>query len=150
LIFEKVPLGALHVELVAPPPRLPERATVPPVQTVLGGPALAVALPTVTTIVETPAGQMPAGSFDVSVKVTVPLVMDGVYVDVNELAFEKVPPGALHVELVALPPLVPAKVIIPPAHTPWLGPAFTIAAVLIVTLVVAVIVQPKPSVTDRL
>ena len=78
LIFENVPLGALHVELVAPPPRLPDKATVPPAQTVLGGPAFAVALPTVTTMVETLAGQIPAGSFDVSVSVTVPLVMDGV------------------------------------------------------------------------
>ena len=67
--------------------------------------------------------------------------------DVSELAFEKVPLGALHVELVALPPIVPANVIVPPAHTVCVGPAFAVAAGLTVTTKVDVagIQGPGPS-----
>jgi hypothetical protein len=48
--------------------------------------------------------------------VTVPFGILGVYVDVNELGFENVPLGAVHIALVALPPILPAKVTVPPAH----------------------------------
>ena len=71
----------------------------------------------VTVDVAGPQGPAPSGSFVVKVNITEPLVMLGVYVDVNEVTFEKVPLGALHVELVALPPIVPARVTVPPAQT---------------------------------
>jgi hypothetical protein len=58
----------------------------------------------------------------VSVNVTVPLVMLGVYVDVKEVGSEKLPLGADHVALVALPPIVPASVTVPPAQTVWAAP----------------------------
>jgi hypothetical protein len=67
--------------------------------------------------VDVAAGHAPAGSFVVSVKITEPVIIVGVYVDVNEAAFEKVPLGAVQVEVVALPPMVPANVIVPPAQT---------------------------------
>ena len=47
--------------------------------------------------------------------------------EVVELALEKVPLGALHVELDALPPIEPARVTIPPAHTDSGVPAFAVA-----------------------
>ena len=43
--------------------------------------------------------------------------MDGVYVELRDVAAENVPLAAVHDELVALPPMVPAKVMIPPAQT---------------------------------
>ncbi len=77
-MLENVPLGALQVALVALPPIDAERLTALPAQTVRGEPAFAVAVPTVTIMVETAAGQIPGGSFDVSLRVTVPLLIDGV------------------------------------------------------------------------
>ena len=80
--FEKVPLGALHVELVALPPIAPLNVIVPPAHTVCAEPALAVAAGfTVITTVDV-AGvhgpPAPSGSFVVKVSVTVPVVIDGV------------------------------------------------------------------------
>ena len=72
---------------------------------------------TVITTVEVAAGQGPVGSFVVSVNVTVPLVILGVYVEVKEVGSEKDPLGAVHVPLVADPPTKPASVTVPPAHT---------------------------------
>lgn len=83
---------------------------------------------TVITTVDIAAGQGPDGSFVVKVSVTVPLTMLGVYVGVSEVVLENVPLGALHAELVALPPRVPASVTDPPAQTVWDGPAFAVAA----------------------
>ena len=72
---------------------------------------------TVIITVEVAAGHAALGLLVVNVKVTVPLAILGVYVDVREAVLEKVPLGALQVDVVALPPMVPAKVIVPPAHT---------------------------------
>ena len=79
--LENVPLGAVHVEVVALPPLVPANVIVPPEQTVCGAPALAVAAGfTVITTVEVAAvhGPAPSGSFVVKVSVTVPVVIDGV------------------------------------------------------------------------
>jgi hypothetical protein len=78
LTLENVPLGALQVALVALPPIDAERLTVLPAQIVRGDPALAVAFPTVTIIVETAAGHVPGGSLVVNLRVTEPLLIDGV------------------------------------------------------------------------
>jgi hypothetical protein len=72
---------------------------------------------TVITTVEVAAGHGPVGSFVVSVKVTVPLAILGVYVDVKEVGSEKDPLGADHVPLIADPPTEPASVTEPPAQT---------------------------------
>jgi hypothetical protein len=79
LALEKVPLGALQVALVALPPMVPARVTVPPAHTDWAFPALAVAAAfTVMRTVELAAGQGPAGSSVVKVSITVPLVIPGV------------------------------------------------------------------------
>jgi hypothetical protein len=79
--LEKVPLGALQVELVAPPPMVPAKVMVPPAHTVCVAPALAVAAAfTVMRTVDVAAvqGPVPSGSFVVKVRVTVPLEIPGV------------------------------------------------------------------------
>jgi hypothetical protein len=161
-----VPLGDDHVELVAEPPRVPASVIVPPAQTVCGVPAFAVAAGlTVISTVETAAeqGPAPSGSLVVSVNVTVPLVMEGVYVDVNEPVLLNVPLGADHVELVAEPPRVPAKVTVPPAQTVCGEPALAVGGLLAVAvalmtllthpvvefLVLAETVIDEPAVTDE-
>ena len=74
-----MPLEAVQVLLVAPPPIEPAKVTLPPEHTVCGAPALAVAAAlTVITTVETASVQGPAGSSVVKVSVTVPLVILGV------------------------------------------------------------------------
>jgi hypothetical protein len=85
---------------------------------------------TVITTVDDAAvqGPDPSGSFVVKVKMTDPLGIAGVYVEVSELGFEKVPLGAVQVALVALPPMLPAKVIVPLEHTVCGDPAFAVAA----------------------
>ena len=104
---------------------------------------------TVITTVDVAAvhGPAPSGSFVVKVRVTVPVVIDGVYVDVKEVGAENVPLGALHVELVAPPPIVPARVTVPPAHIVWAAPALAVAAGLtvITTVDVAAVHGPAPS-----
>ena len=72
--MEKVPLGAVQVELVALPPILPAKVIVPPEHTVCAAPALAVAAcVTLIVLVVLAAGQGPAGSLVVNVNVTVPV-----------------------------------------------------------------------------
>ena len=60
----------------------------------------------------------PAGSFVVNVSVTVPAMISaglGVYVDVNELGSLNIPvPVDVHVDVVAEPPIIPARVTIEP------------------------------------
>jgi hypothetical protein len=73
-------------------------------------------------------GPPPSGSLVVSVSVTLPLVILGVYVEVSELILEKEPVGALQVELVALPPILPASVKVPPAHIGCTGCIVAVAA----------------------
>ena len=51
-MFENVPLGAVHVELVAPPPIVPFKVTFPPAQTDCGLPALAVAAGFTVSVLE--------------------------------------------------------------------------------------------------
>jgi len=134
--LENVPLDALQVEVVALPPMLPARVTVPPAQIVCGVPAPAVAsgLTVITTVLVTDGHGPPV----VSVRVTVPLVMDGVYVDVSEFMFENVPLDALHVEVVALPPMMPARVTVPPAQIVCGVPAPAVASGLTVITTVLV------------
>ena len=86
--------------------------------------------------------QSPSGSFVVNVRVTLPLAILGVYVDVSEPAFEKVPLGALHVELVALPPMVPFNVTLPPAQIVCGLPAFAVAAGLTVSVLEQLLWHP--------
>ena len=40
---------------------------------------------------------------------------------------EKTPPDAVQVALVALPPMLPASVMVPPAQVVWATPAFAVA-----------------------
>ena len=63
----------------------------------------------------------------VRLSTTEPLVIEGVYVDVKDVLFEKVPLGALHVALVAPPPILPDKIILPPSQIVCVAPAFTVA-----------------------
>ena len=49
--------------------------------------------------------------------------------EVSDEAFEKLPDGAVHVPLVALPPTDPARVIVPPAQTGVVA-AFAVAVAL--------------------
>ena len=79
------------------------------------------------------AGQGTGPAFVVNVRVTTPDTIEGVYVEVNELALEKVPLGADHVEVEALPPILPERAIVAPAHTDCGNPAFAVGAVLITT-----------------
>src|SRR5688572_21989469 len=150
LALENVPLGADQVEEVALPPIVPASVIVPPAQTVCTAPAFAVgAWLTVITTVEVTAvhGPAPSGSLVANVSVTVPLAMLGVYVDVSELALENVPLGADRSEEVALPPIIPASVIVPPAQTVCTAPAFAVGAWLtvITTVEVAAVHGPAPS-----
>jgi hypothetical protein len=119
-MFEKVPLVAVHVEVVALPPMLPLSVIVPFEHTVCGVPALAVAAwsTVITTVlVAIPHGPAPSGSFVVRVRVAVPLVIDGVYVAVSAFTFENVPLVAVQVDAVALPPMLPLSVMVPFEHT---------------------------------
>jgi len=136
LVLENVPLAALQVEPVALPPMLPARVTLPPAHTVCGVPALAVAngLTVIITVLVTGAH----GPEVVRVSVTVPLVMDGEYVEVSELVLEKVPLDALQVDVVALPPMLPARVTVPPAHMVCGAPAPAVASGLTVITTVLV------------
>ena len=119
LALENVPLGALHVEVVALPPILPAKVIVPPAHTLCAVPALAVAAgETLIVLVALTAGHGPVGSFVVNVKVTVPVKFAaGVYVTVCGLAVCAVllnvpPPDVIdHAPVVAPPPTVaPANV----------------------------------------
>jgi hypothetical protein len=78
----------------------------------------------------------------VSVKVTVPEVAVGVYVEVILVSFENDPEGAVQVAEVAPPPNEPAKVAVPPSQTAWSTFAFTVATGLTTTVVEAVAVHP--------
>ncbi len=53
--------------------------------------------------------------------------MDGVYVEVNELTSLNVPEEADHVAEVALPPMIPAKLIVEPEHMVISVPAIAVA-----------------------
>ena len=67
--------------MVALPPRVPAKVTVPPSQMVCDGPALAVAawFTVMTTVEDAPGqGSSKSGSLVVKVKVTVPLEILGV------------------------------------------------------------------------
>ena len=62
-------------------------------------------------------------------------------------ASAKLPEAALQVPVVTLPPIVPARLIVPPAHTVWAVPALAVAAwfTVIVTVDVAATHGPLPS-----
>lgn len=142
-----------HAPVVAPPPTLaPANVKAPGLadwQIVLGPPGVTVAGEfTVIGTVETPGvhGPAPSGSSVVRVRITDPDAMDGVYVEVREFIFEKVPLGADQVELDA-PAIVPARVIVPPAQTVCGAPAFAVAPepTFIVLVLVAAVHGPLPS-----
>jgi hypothetical protein len=99
---------------------------------------------TVMITCEVAATQGPAssGSFVVNVRVTLPLAILGVYVEVSEPAFEKVPLGAVHVEVVAPPPIVPFKFMLPPAQTVCALPASAVAAGLTVSVLEQLLWHP--------
>ena len=100
---------------------------------------------TVITTVDVAAAQIPGGSLVVSVSVTVPLVILGVYVDVSDAGFEKVPLGAVQVEVLALPPIVPFNVTDPPAQIVCDEPAFAVVPLLTVTTIVDVAAEQTPA-----
>ncbi len=89
-------------------------------------------------------GPAPSGSLVVNVNTTEPLVMLGVYVEVSEFTSENVPLGALHVEVVALPPILPANVIVVPEHIVKAPPAFAVAAGFTVIVLVDVTAGQTP------
>ena len=99
---------------------------------------------TLITTVEITAVQGPlkSGSFDVSVNVTESEVIEGVYVDVKEFTFEKLPDGADHVPELAPPVIAPARVTKPPAQMVCGSPALATATLLTVTTTLALLVQP--------
>ena len=73
LAFEKLPLGADQVALVALPLIVPAKLTEPPAQTLCGVPALTIALGfIVIVLVSLTAVHAPAGSLVVRVSITVP------------------------------------------------------------------------------
>jgi hypothetical protein len=82
---------------------------------------------TVITTVLVAGVQVPASV--VNVRVTVPLEIEGVYVELSNAGFPKVPLGADHVEVVALPPMLPESVIVPNAHTDCGVPALAVGQV---------------------
>ena len=103
------------------------------------GPVIAATIGSGFTVITTcdvaaVQGPPPSGSFVVKVRVTVPLVILGVYVEVSEPSFEKVPLGAVHVEVVAPPPIFPFNVTLPPAQTGDGLPASAVAAGLTVSV----------------
>ena len=101
----------------------------------------------ITTVLTAAAHGGPDGLFVVSVKVTVPDAIVGVYVEVKEFTLENVPLGALHVEVVALPPMLPASVIVPPAHTDCGKPALSVGGVRMVTVALPCVPQqPAPDI----
>ena len=65
----------------------------------------------------------------------------------SELVSENVPLGADHVELDALPPIVPDKVTVPPAQIVCVEPALAVAAgfTVITTVETAATQGPAPS-----
>ena len=83
----------------------------------------------------------------VSVSISEPEVMVGVYVEFNAVALEKLPDGADHVALLAVPPKLPDNVTDPPEQTLWGGPAFTVAGELrkMTAVLVAGTQGPGPS-----
>ena len=72
---------------------------------------------TVTVMFADTGPQGPAGSFVVRVNTTLPVVIVGVYVVLNEFALANVPLGADHVADVALPPITPFKFTTFPTQT---------------------------------
>ena len=72
-------------------------------------------------------GPAASGSFVFNVKITEPLAIPGVYVEVREVESLNVPLEALQVELVALPPMEPDKLTSPTAQTVCGEPAFAVA-----------------------
>ena len=80
------------------------------------------------------------------VKVTVPLVIEGVYVALRVVAFgEKVPDGADQVPVVIPPVIEPARVIVPPAHTVWSISALVVTPELTVTTIWSLVAGHGPA-----
>ena len=58
---------------------------------------------------------------------------------------ENVPLGAVHVELIPLPPIVPANVIVPPAQTVCAAPALAVADWVTLIVLVALTAGQGPA-----
>src|SRR5512146_65908 len=119
--------------------------------TLWSGPAFTVAAGLIVTTSESDtAGHGPAGSSVLNVKVTLPAAMsaaEGLYVALSVVAFGvKTPvPLLLHVPVPAPPPITPANTTAGLLeHTLWSGPAFTVAAGLIVTTSDSVATEQGP------
>src|SRR5690606_15229653 len=116
----------------------PANATVPSEHIVRFVPASTVGAGSMVITTSSVAGrQGPAGSWVVSVSVTVPAAMSpgpGVYTAFGRLAFLNVPSPRKgdRVALVALPPIVPASVAVVRAHIDNGAPASTVGAGLMV------------------
>ena len=109
--------------------------------------AFGIGFTVITTVLVAGAHGGPPGLLVVSVSVTVPDAIVGVYVEVKEFTLENVPLGALHVEVVALPPMLPASVMVPPAQTVCGKPAFAVGPTLIVTAALPCVPQqPAPDI----
>ena len=93
--------------------------------------------------------QGPAGSLVVRVSVTVPAVLsaaEGLYTALRVLAFGAyvpVPPD--QAALTAEPPMLPARVAEARAHIDWSGPALTVAAGNIVTVIASLAAGQGPA-----
>ncbi len=74
----------------------------------------------------------------VNVSVIDPDVIDGVYIEVKLVASLNVPDEALHVALVAEPPIIPLKFTVFPTQMEVLFPAFIVGVALTSTIIVAV------------
>ena len=105
----------VHVDEVAPPPRIAESKCVEPEQIVASLPAATVGIAFMVNIITSLAAlQGPAGLSVVSVSETVPEVIsaaEGVYSGVSDDASLNVPvPEVDHVDEMALPPRLPDNV----------------------------------------
>ena len=75
----------------------------------------------------------------VKVSVIDPDVIEGVYVEVKLDALLNVPEGALHVALVAEPPIIPFRLTVPPTQIVASIPASTVGVSFTTTVIVVVV-----------
>ena len=136
----KVPVPeVVHVDEVALPPRLPASVKVVPEHMDASTPAFTVAPGLiVSNTASLTAGHIPAGLSVVKVKVIDPAEMsdaEGVYKGFKVVASSNVPvPLVVHNDDVALPPIIPDKVIVLPLQMIASVPAFVVAAGFIVNV----------------
>jgi uncharacterized protein with FMN-binding domain len=148
--LSKVPVPLLvHVEEADPPAIIPARVYVVPEQMAALAPASAVAAGLIIRVIESAtAEQIPAGSFVVAINITLPAVTsvaEGVYVALLNAESSNVPlPVLVHVNDVAPPLTVPANVYVLPEQMMVSDPAATVAAGLIVNIIVSLTAEQGP------